>query len=132
MQYTRNTDSYTWPSNVTLTLSQNDWPISVVHCRSKLHIRSKFHENPSKNVRDMERILNKGSNIWPSSVTLAQEQTNGWSGKIKVCVCHLFTNQVSSSSFKKNYVITWSSFIVGRQTGRPTNRRMGHGRRADL
>jgi len=41
-------------NSVTLNLNQNGWLMLFAHCLSELNIWAKFHENPSKNVGDME------------------------------------------------------------------------------
>jgi len=43
--------------------------------RQVSELNTKFYRNPSKKLEDMERTQNRGSNIWPPSVTSSQ---NGW------------------------------------------------------
>lgn len=44
-----------WSPSVTLTFNQNDWPMISEHHHSDLNIWDKLCENPSKNVRGLER-----------------------------------------------------------------------------
>ena len=50
--------SNSWPSIVTITLSQHGWIMDSVHCLTEANIRPKFNENPSRRNGDMEWTRN--------------------------------------------------------------------------
>ena len=62
--------SNSWPSTVTLTLSQQGWVMGSAHCPSEVKIWPKFTENPPRGKGDTERTQNSrlkphDLELWP-------------------------------------------------------------------